>query len=262
MSISTCFSPLALLPLASTTRTVQFSTTTGGGGEAEVQELVAGKTIGADCTPMTSAPPTGALDALAVPSSRKKRRKERPKAIVPTPTERLVSFMDKLSTPQTFNKARDQRDWLRCFCEDAQSPSSSSARLTHTVHSGTSHLKRAASVQSTTADSDSQARPRSLFLTCSRRLQRGTNASTLPTVRINGTSHHDGLLVVKRDSQEQTVICNPEVTGSSVYPTPFIPAKRERNVRALNALSGTLINELLAALNDKVPELVTSAYTI
>ncbi|KAH7886516.1 hypothetical protein F5I97DRAFT_1000343 [Phlebopus sp. FC_14] len=91
---------------------------------------------------------------------------------------------------------------------------------------------------------------------------RKTNASTLPTARINGTSHHDGPVVVKRNSQEQTVIRNPEVTGSSVYPTPFIPAKRERNVRVLNALSGTLINELLAALNDQVPELVPSAYTI
>ncbi|KAH7886504.1 hypothetical protein F5I97DRAFT_1807672 [Phlebopus sp. FC_14] len=159
------------------------------------------------CNPLpavTIAPPI----ADAVPSSRKKRRKERPKIIIPSPTERLESFMDKLSTWQLLsqmddakepsNTTRDQRDWMQSFCEDiverqfksslpdmcallrskvfpqspfpenendtddpSRSPSPPTPPI-QSMHSGTSHSKRAPSVQSTSADSIPESRSRSL----------------------------------------------------------------------------------------------------
>ncbi|KIK99522.1 hypothetical protein PAXRUDRAFT_505892 [Paxillus rubicundulus Ve08.2h10] len=62
-----------------------------------------------------------------IPSTKKKRRKERPKSVIPSPTERLESFMDKLSTWQLVSlmdgvhkhteRTPDQRDWMQIFCE-------------------------------------------------------------------------------------------------------------------------------------------------
>ncbi|KAF8452540.1 hypothetical protein L210DRAFT_846508 [Boletus edulis BED1] len=59
-----------------------------------------------------------------VPSTKKKRQKERAKYIVPSTHERLESFMDKLSMWQLvinmndLNKNRDERDWMQAFCEN------------------------------------------------------------------------------------------------------------------------------------------------
>ncbi|KIJ67441.1 hypothetical protein HYDPIDRAFT_149035 [Hydnomerulius pinastri MD-312] len=79
------------------------------------------------CTPLppvTISPSTND----AVPSTKKKRRKERPKTIIPSPDERLESFMDKLSMWQLVslmddgrkrnNKLTVERDWMQVFCED------------------------------------------------------------------------------------------------------------------------------------------------
>ncbi|KAG6380196.1 hypothetical protein JVT61DRAFT_8287 [Boletus reticuloceps] len=59
-----------------------------------------------------------------VPSTKKKRQKERAKYIVPSTHERLESFMDKLSMWQLvinmtdLNKDKDKRDWMQAFCEN------------------------------------------------------------------------------------------------------------------------------------------------
>jgi hypothetical protein len=65
-----------------------------------------------------------------VPSTKKKRQKERAKAIVPCAKERLESFMDKLSMWQLVinmndsNKpaVEDERDWMQTFCENIVEP--------------------------------------------------------------------------------------------------------------------------------------------
>lgn len=61
-----------------------------------------------------------------VPTTKKKRQKERAKVIIPSAQERLESFMDKLSMWQlviNMNDAnkpadRDERDWMQAFCEN------------------------------------------------------------------------------------------------------------------------------------------------
>ncbi|KAL4069325.1 hypothetical protein J3A83DRAFT_4250536, partial [Scleroderma citrinum] len=60
-----------------------------------------------------------------------KPKKEKPKAVIPCPTERLESFMDKLSTWQLISQMNDsqtqaesdkRRDWMQVFCEDIVEP--------------------------------------------------------------------------------------------------------------------------------------------
>ncbi|KAH7886520.1 hypothetical protein F5I97DRAFT_1001564 [Phlebopus sp. FC_14] len=68
------------------------------------------------------------LRADAVPPSRNRRCKQRPKIIIPSPTEQLESFIDKLFTWQlrsyvakgTFHQARNQWDWMQSFCVDVR----------------------------------------------------------------------------------------------------------------------------------------------
>ncbi|KAG9307971.1 hypothetical protein JVU11DRAFT_12777 [Chiua virens] len=75
------------------------------------------------CSPLPSVKvPTNDV----VPSSKKKRPKEREKVIIPAPEERLESFMDKLSTWQLVvdmndpikRTDKDERDWMQTFCEN------------------------------------------------------------------------------------------------------------------------------------------------
>ncbi|KAH0831199.1 hypothetical protein J3R83DRAFT_13778 [Lanmaoa asiatica] len=75
------------------------------------------------CTPL---PPVTIPANDVVPSIKKKRRKERVKVIIPSPQERLESFMDKLSTWQLVINMKDsdrrtdndERDWMQTFCEN------------------------------------------------------------------------------------------------------------------------------------------------
>ncbi|KAF9222161.1 hypothetical protein BS17DRAFT_756313 [Gyrodon lividus] len=74
------------------------------------------------CAPL---PPVTVVPSSAdpVPSTKKKRRKDRPKTVIPSPTQRLESFMDKLSTWQLVSlmddpQNRTKRDWMQIFCEE------------------------------------------------------------------------------------------------------------------------------------------------
>ncbi|KAF8556631.1 hypothetical protein OG21DRAFT_1482977 [Imleria badia] len=75
------------------------------------------------CSPL---PPVKIPANDMVPSSKKKRQKERVKVVVPSAHERLESFVDKLSTWQLVinmkdsNKPanKDERDWMQAFCEN------------------------------------------------------------------------------------------------------------------------------------------------
>ncbi|KAI9460648.1 hypothetical protein HD554DRAFT_2132718 [Boletus coccyginus] len=75
------------------------------------------------CTPLA---PVKIPANDVVPSTKKKRQKERAKVIIPSAQERLESFMDKLSMWQLVinvndaNKPadRDERDWMQAFCEN------------------------------------------------------------------------------------------------------------------------------------------------
>ncbi|KIJ19551.1 hypothetical protein PAXINDRAFT_108956 [Paxillus involutus ATCC 200175] len=79
------------------------------------------------CAPL---PPVTIASSSTDPisSTKKKRRKERSKIVIPSPTERLESFMDKLSTWQLVSlmddahkhteRLPDQRDWMQTFCEE------------------------------------------------------------------------------------------------------------------------------------------------
>ncbi|KAF9244497.1 hypothetical protein BU15DRAFT_71481 [Melanogaster broomeanus] len=148
--------------------------------------------------PVTIAPSS----ADPVPPTKKKRRKERPKTVVPSPTERLESFMDKLSMWQLVslmddaqkhpNQSREQRDWMQIFCEEVverqfkailpdvcallrsklfpHSPFDNDANDTDPLSSPPSPphtrpnkgVQRSASVLSHTADSEPRQRSRSL----------------------------------------------------------------------------------------------------
>ncbi|KAG1723723.1 uncharacterized protein EDB91DRAFT_1351125 [Suillus paluster] len=91
------------------------------------------------CTPLppVEVPPTDNFSFISPvkPTHSRKRKKEKPKLITPSPVERLESFMDKLSMWQlvslmdtsrtetahgTHNK--NERDWMQKFCEDIVEP--------------------------------------------------------------------------------------------------------------------------------------------
>lgn len=65
-----------------------------------------------------------------VPSTKKTRKKQRAKVIIPTVQERLESFMDKLSMWQLVVNVndsdkptnKDERDWMQTFCETIVEP--------------------------------------------------------------------------------------------------------------------------------------------
>ncbi|KAI5980728.1 hypothetical protein EDD15DRAFT_2186733 [Pisolithus albus] len=81
--------------------------------------------------PPVTIPPlgTGKDEKLAKSA---KRRKEKPITVIPTPAERVESFMDKLSTWQLISRMDDAhgvhgtlprgRDWMQAFCEDVVEP--------------------------------------------------------------------------------------------------------------------------------------------
>ncbi|KAI6039357.1 hypothetical protein EDC04DRAFT_1757664 [Pisolithus marmoratus] len=86
------------------------------------------------CRPLlpVTIPPSGIGNDTNLGRSAR-RRKEKPITVIPSPAERLESFMDKLSTWQLISRMDDthagvhavspkERDWMQTFCEDIVEP--------------------------------------------------------------------------------------------------------------------------------------------
>ncbi|KAI6030901.1 hypothetical protein F5J12DRAFT_803771 [Pisolithus orientalis] len=80
--------------------------------------------------PPVTIPPSGTGNDTKL-AKNAKRRKEKSVTVTPSPTERLESFMDKLSTWQLISKmdsqgmhgaSSEERDWMQTFCEDVVEP--------------------------------------------------------------------------------------------------------------------------------------------
>ncbi|KAG2121911.1 hypothetical protein DEU56DRAFT_833174 [Suillus clintonianus] len=91
------------------------------------------------CTPLppVEVPPTDNIFFISPvkPSRIRKKKKEKPNLIIPSPIERLESFMDKLSMWQLVSlmdtsrteaahgtRHKNERDWMQAFCEDVVEP--------------------------------------------------------------------------------------------------------------------------------------------
>ncbi|KIN96307.1 hypothetical protein M404DRAFT_1006817, partial [Pisolithus tinctorius Marx 270] len=80
--------------------------------------------------PPVTIPPSGTGNDTKL-AKNAKRKKEKSATVTPSPTERLESFMDKLSTWQLISKmdsqgmhgaSPEERDWMQTFCEDVVEP--------------------------------------------------------------------------------------------------------------------------------------------